>query len=196
MGVIAFAAEAYARTLKALLPPGRVWRLESDSLVSLVFLATGDELARVSGRAVDMIEEADSSTTTELLEDFERELLLPPTGTDADRRLRIVALEIARPGFRPADIQTALAPYFDLDAADVDVIETSAALAASAGDATLVYLFHVYRDPLLAGTPDIAAAQVKLDAISHSHTRGKVIESIAFACDDPYSLCDRDLLGS
>lgn len=188
-------AAAYARTMKALLPPGRLWRLAPDSFLSLVFMAAGDELARISGRAVDIVEEADSSTTTDLITDFERELVLPSTGTDDERRARIVALEIRRQLFRPADVQIALAPYLGQDAADVDVIETSRALAIATSNDRAIYLFHVYRDPALAGTYDVAAAQVVLDDMSHSHTKGKVIESTSFKCDDPYSLCDRDLLG-
>lgn len=195
VGVVAMTAAAYARTMKALLPPGRLWRLAPDSFLSLVFLAAGDELARISGRAVDIVEEADSSTTTELITDFERELQLPNTGTIEERRLRVVALETRRQRFRPIDVQAALAPYLALDAADVDVIETSRALAIATSNDRAIYLFHVYRNPLLGGVPDIAAAQVVLDEISHSHTKGKVIASTSFKCNDPYSLCDRDLLG-
>jgi hypothetical protein len=195
VGVISFTAEAYARVQKALLPPGRLWSLNTGSVISAVFLAAGDELARVSGRAVDMIEEADGSTTTELLLEFESDLDLVSTGTDAARRLRITAKETARPSFRPDDVIAALAPFLDLAIVDIVLIEISNAQAIAVGDERLVYQFYVYRNPALAGTPDIDAAQVELDLISHSHTNGFVVESISMLCDDPESLCDRDLLG-
>lgn len=194
MGIVAFTAEAYARAQKALLPPGRLWKLIS-STIEAVLLAAGDELARVSVRANDLVVESDGRTATELLPDFERELALPSTGTDAERRLRIDAQETKRPSFRPEDVKAALAPTFDLDVSDIVVIETSNAAAVASGDETEVYRFFVYRDPALAGTPDIPAAQIELDDISHSHTKGHVIESIDFLCDDSESLTDRDLLG-
>lgn len=197
MGVIQFTAEAYARMMKHLLPPGRVWRLDPASIVSLALLAAGDELERVSGRAADMVEEADPQTTTELIADFESELSITPASgaTLQERRDIVVALLTRRQRFRPADVKTALAPMLDLAVADIDVIETSRAQAIAVGVDEEIYRFHVYRDPALAGTADIDAAQTELDAIAHSHTKGTVCESIDFLCDDPYSLCDRDLLG-
>ncbi|MCP4448272.1 MAG: DUF2313 domain-containing protein [Myxococcales bacterium] len=194
--MITLSAEAHARVMKKLLPPSRMWSPDPGSLLSLVFLAAGEELARVSGRSADIIEEADSSTTTELIEDFERELLLPSTGTDQERRDRIVALETREQRSRPPDISSALAPYLDLDAADVDVIERSRADAIAIGDDRAIYHFHVYRDPALSGTPDIDSAQAELDKIAHSHTLGRVCESIAFKVGDPYSLVGRDILGA
>lgn len=195
MGVRQFAAAAHASAMKMLLPSGRLWRLDAGSVISLVLLAAGDELERISGRSVDMVEEADSATTTELLPDFERELLLPSTGTDAERRLRIVALEKREQKSRPTDIQVALAPYLDQDEVDVVVIEMTRAQAIAISDDRSIYLFHVYRNPALTGTADIEAAQAVLDTVAQSHTLGRVCESVALRCDNPDSLCDRDLLG-
>lgn len=194
MGIVAFTAQAYARAQKALLPPGRLWKL-IDSTLEAILLATGDELARVSVRANDLIIESDGRTTTELVTDFERELALPSTGTLAERRLRIDAQETKRPAFKPSDVKQALAPTLALDVSDIVVIETSNAAAVASGDEKEVYRFFVFRDPLLSGTPDIPAAQIELDVISHSHTKGHIIESIDFKCDEATSLCDRDLLG-
>lgn len=194
MGIIAFSAESYARIQKALLPPGRLWKLV-DSVTESILLASGDELARVSVRAQDIVIESDGQTATELLPDFERELELASTGTDAERRARIHAQETKRPSFRPEDVIAAMVPTLDLDAVDIVMIEISNAQALSFGDEDLVHRFYIYRDPVLAGTANIAAAQVELDNISHSHTDGKVIESISFKCDESTSLCDRDLLG-
>ena len=195
MGLIQFTAEAYARMQKALLPPGRLWSLVPASLLTKAFLAAGDELARVSGRAADLVEESDPRTTTELIEDYERELALDATGTTQNRRDRIEELRTRQQRFRPADVKAALAVALDLAVADIDVIETSRADAIAMADDNEIYRFHVYRDPGLAGTPDIAQAQIELDTFAHSHTKGTVCESISMICDDPESLCDRDLIG-
>lgn len=195
MGVMTFTAAAYARMQKALLPPGRLWRLTPTSVLSAILLAAGDELERVSGRARDLVEEADPRTTTELITDWERMLNLAAAATIEERRALVVALLTRRQRFRPADVRKALAPYLGLDEEDVEVIETSRALAIATSNDRAIYLFHVYRDPALPGTYDVAAAQAELDTIAHSHTKGKVIESTSFKCNDPYSLCDRDLLG-
>ncbi len=195
IGVIQFTADAYAAAQKKLLQQGRLWNLFLDSFLTKVFLASGDELARVSGRAFDLREESDPRTTTELITDFERLLALLASGTLQERRDRVVALLTRRQRFRPVDVQEALTVDLDLDAADVDVIETSRALAITIGNDREIYRFFVHRDPALPGTPDIEAAQVVLDEISHSHTKGVIGESISFKCDDPESLCDRDLLG-
>lgn len=195
MGIIAFSAAAYAKVQKALLPPGKLWSQVLDSYLAKVFLSAGDEMARISGRAVDIMSESDSATTVELAPEFETELLLVSTGTDSERQDRIVAREIEESQFRPEDVKVALAPYLALASTAVEVFETSRALAITIGDANEIYRFYVFRDPLLAGTPDIAAAQAELDTMAHSHTKGHVIESEDFLCDDPYSLCDRDILG-
>ena len=196
MGVIAFSADAFAKLQKALLPPGRIWRLDPDGFIYKVFLSAGDELARVSQRAVDLMREADSATTVELLPEFELDLGLVSTGTDEERQDRAVAREIEESQFRPEDVKVALAPYLALDSADVDVIETSRATAIATGDDRAIYLFFVYRDPLLAGTPDVDAAQAELDAMAHSHTKGVVIESDDALFDDPNTLYDRDIYGA
>ncbi len=70
-------AEAYARMLKALLPRGVLWRLESDSVISRVLLAIADELARIDTRTDDFLREIHPPTTSELLADFERTYGLP-----------------------------------------------------------------------------------------------------------------------
>src|SRR5688572_18767517 len=110
MGVAEISADAYARMMKQLLPPGRIWRLDPDSTLSKVLLACGDELERVSGRVADLLEEADPRTTSELLEDFERMLELTADGTEAERRARVESLLVRRQRFRPVDFQQALAP--------------------------------------------------------------------------------------
>lgn len=187
-------AERYARMMQQLLPPGRIWKLIGTFLADL-FLGCADELARVEGRVNDMLNEADPSTATELLPEYESELDLETAATDEERRARIVARLIARQRFRPVDFQTALAPLLALDPVDVVVIERTHAFAVSLGDDREIFRFFIYRNPALPGTYFLASAQTLVDKIKPSHTIGTVIESISFLCDDPLSLCDRDLLG-
>ncbi len=188
-------ADQYAQAMKLLLPPGPLWRLEADSVLSKVLLGTADELVRVETRALDLIRESDPRQADELLPDYERALGLDSTGTLDERRARVVARLIARQRYRPDDFRQALAPLLGQDVADVVVIETSRADAIATGDDRDIFRAHIYRDPNEPGTYDLVAAQELCDAIKPAHTEVKVIESIDFICDDPFSLCDRDLLG-
>lgn len=191
----AFPANRYARMMIALLPPGRLWRLIGDSVLSRLISACGDELGRLDLRVKDLIDEADPSTTDELLPEWEGELDLDSTGTTTERQARVLAATLAQPGFRPVDIVAALSPLLGTVANSPVVIERTHAQASAMGDDREIYRFFVYRNPAWGGTYQIAAAQALLDTISHSHTAGQVIESVNFLCDDAYSLCDRDLLG-
>lgn len=189
------AAAAYSRVLAAHLPPGRVWRLIGGSVLSNLLAGCADELGRIDERVTDLQNEADPSTALELLPEYERELGLVAVASNAERRARIVALLVRRQRFRPVDFQTALAVLLGQDPADVVIIERTRAFAVLVGDAREIYRFFVYRDPSLPGTYYLASAQALVDAMKPSHTIGQVIESINFLCDDPFSLCDRDLLG-
>lgn len=89
-------AAAYGRALKKLLPPGPIWRVTTDSVLSKLFHGFGDELARAEQRGRDFIEETDPRTAAETLEEWERVLGLPDEDiltipvTDAERRTAIV----------------------------------------------------------------------------------------------------------
>lgn len=189
-------ADAYARMLKALLPPSRMWRLEADAVLSETLLACADELARVDGRVRDLLAEADPRTATELLPEWEKLFELEPVGTLSQRRARVVSLVIRRQRFRPIDFQNVLAPVLGLDPSDVDVIEVSHAAAVTAGNARLIFTFKIYRDPGLPGSYDLVAAQKIVEDMKPSHTWGRVTDVLTgFLCDDPGSLCDFDTLG-
>jgi uncharacterized protein YmfQ (DUF2313 family) len=189
-------ADACARMLRHLLPPSKLWRRDSDGVLSRVLLACGDELERVHGRVADLIEESDPRTAVQLLPDWERALGLIADGTLDERRARVVARLIARQRFRPADFQLVLAPLLGQAVDDVVVIETSRASAVLASDDEIIYLFHVYRDPGLGGSYDLAGAQAQIGRMKPTHTLGRVCESIDMICDDPFSLCDRDIIGA
>lgn len=161
-----------------------------------LFAACADEIGRLEARAYAMIEENDPRTAVELLPEYESELRLDSTGTTAERQARVVAHTIARQRYRPVDFQTALALLLGQAPASVVVLERSHAFAASIGDDREIYRFFIYRDPGLPGTYYLASAQALVNKIKPSHTVGHVIESVSFLCDDPFSLCDRDILGA
>lgn len=77
-------ADAYARQLKALMPPGPAWQGERETAIARLLLAVADELARVDGRAEALVREWDPRTALETLPDWERVLGLPnPCVTEA-----------------------------------------------------------------------------------------------------------------
>lgn len=92
MGLKALTAEIYSRVQQHLLPPGITWKRDGDGELTKVLLATGDELARVSQRGVDLIDEADPRTTDELLTDFETALGLDGLPVDVSWR-NLVSVE-------------------------------------------------------------------------------------------------------
>lgn len=192
---VALDSGKYARMLTALLPPGKLWRMIGSTLSNL-FEACAVELARVEARVLNLFDEADPRTAVELLPEYERDLDLSSDGTTDQRRARIVARLVARQRFRPVDFQNALAQLLGQDPEDVVVLERTHADAVALGDAREIFRFFIYRDPALPGSYYIDSAQEVVDQIKPSHTIGYVIESLDFLCDDPHSLCDRDLLGA
>lgn len=197
-------APSYARQLKQLLPPGRLWKLLGDSWLGDFLLGAADELSRIGFRARDMLRELDPTTTYELVELFEGVLgiTVDTARALASRQASVVAKLVHRQRFRPADFRQALAPILSAQPADLQVIERTAAQALAMGDAREIYRFFVYRNPaspawvIPAGEDPIAEANAVIVDIKPSHTLGEVITSINFLCDDPNSLCDRDILGA
>lgn len=183
----------YSRMMMNLLPPGKVWRLVAESITATLLAASADELGRLEDRSVNLLNEADPRTAVELLPEYESELELPSTGTNAERQARVTALLISQQGFRPVDFQTALAPLLG---SVITVIERSHALAVAIGDVREIYRFFIYRNPSDPGTYFVASAQALVDKIKPSHTVGTVIESISALYDDAHTLYDRDLLGA
>lgn len=69
----------YLRQLQALLPPGPAWPKDDEAWVTRFLGALAAELARVDGRAWQLVEEADPRTTAELFSDWETVAGLPDT---------------------------------------------------------------------------------------------------------------------
>lgn len=92
-------ATDYLAQLQALLPQGPAWPRDAEAELTRLLAAWADELARVDGRAADLVEEADPRTTAELLADWERVAGLPDAcvealglgQTTAQRRAALVA---------------------------------------------------------------------------------------------------------
>lgn len=166
------------------------------SVLSKLLEGCADVLERIHVRAGHLLEEADPRTADELLPEHESELDLESDGTLEERQARVVARHVARQRFRPVDFQTALAPLLGQDPEDVVVIERSRADAVAMADDREIYRFFIYHDPTLPGAYYLASAQALVDQIKPSHTAGHVIESVNMLCDDPFSLCDRDILGA
>lgn len=98
-------ANEYADLLGRLLPRGKAWAtlLQANGL-TLTVKALSYELARAHNRFLDLLDESDPRTTTELIDAWERVLGLPdpcdlsPPTTLADRRDAAFAALIARGG--------------------------------------------------------------------------------------------------
>ena len=128
----------------------------------------------------------------ETLTDWERVLDLDGTGTTDERIALVVAAMINRQRFRPQSVLDALIDVLP----NPVMIEVSAAEALEQNNPRLIFRFFVFQDPLdPLGPGDIVGAQLVIDRMKHSHTQGFAIQSTNFLCNDPFSLCDRDILG-
>lgn len=94
-------AQDYVTVLLQLLPNGFAWAIKQDPFFLALLRGLSREAARVEGRAIDLIAEADPRTTTELLSDWERVYALPekcgtPPATIEGRRAALHAKMSAR----------------------------------------------------------------------------------------------------
>lgn len=88
--------DAYLDQLKALLPPGPAWSRALGSVIGRPMEAMAEALARVHGRAQQLLRESDPRETLEMLPDWERIMGLPdpcagPTPTIDQRRAQVLA---------------------------------------------------------------------------------------------------------
>lgn len=87
-------AADYRQQLRALLPSGPAWDPERVPALEQVLEGAAQELARIDGRAVDLLGEMDPLTVSELVPDWERVMQLPDPclgvqPTFGDRRLAV-----------------------------------------------------------------------------------------------------------
>jgi hypothetical protein len=197
MGLTPITSLEFARMMVRLWPSGK-FRRDPESVNFRLMHAFADELARHHQRQIDLLNESDPRTTSELLPEWEKQYgLTDSSGTDEERRARLQTRILSLFDFsaRPEDYQRVMAPILDTAAILIEVIEISAAEAAAANNPRLVYQFYIWRDPALPGTPDLVFAQSELDRIKHSHTRGFIIETKAMIVNDPQSIVNRDIIG-
>lgn len=185
-------AAEYLRQLWGLMPRGH-W-LALSGLFDEILQVWANELERVDTRAKEALVESRVSGANETLPDWEEQYGLPSEGTEAERVARLVTRKTKTTRTRPVDYKRKMAPVLGLTPEQVDVFERDRAMAIAMADDREIYRFFVYRDPTLPGTYSVLDAQVELERFSQSHTKGHVIESKNFLCDDPFSLCDRDIL--
>lgn len=92
--MIASAAD-YATVARQLLPPGRAWSRDPDSVLGRLLAGLAEEPARIEGRLWQLLDEADPRTAIELLVDWERLVGLDGAGGSIAERQRAVAAKIA-----------------------------------------------------------------------------------------------------
>ena len=96
--------DLYRRHLQALMPRGRAWPTADGATLTRLLGGLAGGLARAHARALELIDEADPRTATELLPDRERLCGLPDCcapaggGTLAERRDAVMAKITARGG--------------------------------------------------------------------------------------------------
>lgn len=132
-------ADSYRQMLQGLLPPGEAWTREADSILGRVLAAAGDGLARAHGRALDLLDERDPRSTTELLTDWERVAGLPDECapddlTTAERREQLHSRLAGTGGQTVAYLKSVAADLgFDVEIRDDFPVATARSLKA--GDA-------------------------------------------------------------
>lgn len=107
---MALSTSDYLQQLQALLPPGPAWPHDEQSTLTRLLDGLATELARVDGRAWQLVEEADPRTTAELFLDWERVAGLPDACAEAfggeqtldQRRVALVAKLVTLGGQSPA----------------------------------------------------------------------------------------------
>lgn len=111
----------YLGQLQALLPFGRAWPREPDSWLARLLGGLAEEFARIDGRALALLDEADPQTALELLPDWERVAGLPdpcsPIPIITRERQTAVARKIAGIGGQTPAFFTDLAAKAGLEVA-------------------------------------------------------------------------------
>jgi len=94
-------ASDYRRMLQALLPVGPAWPRDEGAVLTDLLAAWAEEFARLNARADDLLNEADPSTASELLPEWELDYGLGGEGAAADRQAAIEGAMNARGGVSP-----------------------------------------------------------------------------------------------
>lgn len=124
-------ADDYLDQAQALLPPGPAWPRDAEAYITRLLLGLCEEFARADLRALNLVEEADPRTTSELLLDWERVAGLPD-GCVVDA------------GDSPSTVQRRAALVARLTMEGAQSITYFEAMAASLGYTVVVSEFDVY----------------------------------------------------
>lgn len=106
--VLARYRDRLLREALALLPHGEAWTRSIRSNMAQLWFALGWGLARSEERGVNVLDEADPRTTTEMLVDWEAALglpdeCLPVPGSEAERRTLVTTRAVGVVGASPSD---------------------------------------------------------------------------------------------
>lgn len=172
---------------------GDAYSKNPDSVIQRELMVEGDALGYAWSLFAELERYYLPDRATRMLDDWERICRIQPGPADSfeTRRNRILGFMRKIAGYSRDQIVTALAPVLDCQPSDIEIIENE----NTGINPDVVFIWFAHRDPALGGNPDFATAQRMLDEMRPAHTLGVVGESTEFRCDDPHSLCDRDLLG-
>jgi uncharacterized protein YmfQ (DUF2313 family) len=114
---MARSTDEYIRLLQALLPRGPAWNRDPDSTLSDVLYSFAAELARLEDRAEDLLTEANTLYTTELLGEYEADFGIPDEciarAATVDRRREVVHAQLLAQGGQHPGYYMALANNLD-----------------------------------------------------------------------------------
>jgi uncharacterized protein YmfQ (DUF2313 family) len=91
MAISGRSAADYTEHLKGLLPFGKAWTRDPDSVLSQLLNAIAYELARLDSRAYELLEESNPANSTELLDEYEEEFNIISSSTLTETRQGVVA---------------------------------------------------------------------------------------------------------
>lgn len=90
--------DQYLSQLFALLPRGRAWRQEGDTILGRLLTSAAHGLAQFHAEAAALIDEADPRTTDRLLPDWERVAALSAGDLDDDSRRNQLVVKLTAEG--------------------------------------------------------------------------------------------------
>jgi uncharacterized protein YmfQ (DUF2313 family) len=79
----------YRKQLQSLLPKGRLWNRNEDSILTKVLWGMAEELSRIDGRASNLINEKILATTNELITEHEEDYGLPEEGQELQQTIEL-----------------------------------------------------------------------------------------------------------
>lgn len=172
---------------------GDAYSRDPASRIQRELAVHGDGLGFAWAQLEELLENYLPDRATRLLPRWEAICGIQPGPRDTyqQRRNRILAFMRQIAGYSVDQIVKAVAPVLACQPSDLTVIEnTNTGL-----NPEVVWIWFIFRDPSVPGSPDVPAAQRIIDQMRPAHTLGVVGQSRNFLCDDPFSLTDRDILG-